>query len=37
MSLFTSTNAQEFEQKVKGFSKLIEEEHLSLSDVIKKK
>ena len=37
MSLFTSTNAQEFEQKVKGFTKLIEEENLSIDDVIKKK
>lgn len=37
MSLFTSTEAKEFEGKVKTYTKLMSEEKLALEDVIKKK
>ena len=37
MSLFTSTETKEFSQKVKNYESLIQEEHLSMEDVIKKK
>lgn len=37
MSLFTSTSTKEFEEKVKQYSSLINEEKLDMSDIIKKK
>ena len=37
MSLFTSTDSKEFEEKVKTYSKLINDEKLTLEEVIKKK
>jgi hypothetical protein len=37
MSLFTSTDSKQFETKVKGFHKLMEEEKLAMEDVIRKK
>ena len=37
MSLFTSTDSKQFEQKVKEHVKLMKDEKLDLEDVIKKK
>lgn len=37
MSLFTSTDAKDFSQKVTQFQKLISEERLTLDEVLKKK
>lgn len=37
MSLFTSTNSKEFENKVKGFKRLMDEEKLEIEEVIRKK
>jgi uncharacterized protein YjaZ len=37
MSLFTNTSVKEFEEKVKQYQQLINEEHLQTDDLIKKK
>ena len=37
MSLFTSTDAKDFTQKVKQFEKLISDERLTIEEVLKKK
>jgi hypothetical protein len=37
MSLFTSTSVKEFEEKVKQYQTLIDEEKLDINDLIKKK
>ena len=37
MILFTSTDSKEFESKVKGFKRLMDEEKLEIQEVIRKK
>ncbi len=37
MSLFTQTDSKEFQNKVQGYKKLMNEEKLEMEDVLRKK